>query len=560
MKLPYFSGALQNLIQKLGRLTRIVTKKALLFTAAIALFIFPMLSFLPQTVGADDLLEFSLSSSSGRPGMPLGANQVDPCPALPTSAHYQYLKFTFTDSNNVQSKSSDYALEPDGNWGSQIGLMLPWGSLDHASKVFTPELATGLVNIKAQCMIVVSIGNMLDPNDDVIEPGAEYAPEPLMITAQSHQFSMSASEIESGKILHFQSIDPCNGEVSGSFLGSEENGMFSATTNPDGSWSADVEVAGYSMTPQKPKLPRDTYQVNVTCSWSNNGTVPLWYYGAKLLEVTGKNYVALGDSYSAGEGLEPFMPGTDGAPGWNDCHRSTQAYPHLLYGDPDIAFIMRKQNFAACSGVTTDGVLNGSKGEEPQINRITASTDVVTMTIGGNDMDFGGFARECVLNDCSGSPKNTAMNKIVDDVIPNVRETVEEIRDRLIDLDNTNAKVMVVGYPQVVTATPWPNYEATGCEWLDGDHEAVAIREVTTALNTAIKNEVESIGYNFVFVSANGGNSPFAGHELCRDSLVHGQPYFFNVIPFPEEKQRYSFHPNALGQQAYADLIKANLY
>src|SRR4051812_3176431 len=41
-------------------------------------------------------------------------------------------------------------------------------------------------------------------------------------------------------------------------------------------------------------------------------------------------YVALGDSYSAGEGLPPYVTGTENVPEGDRCHRSDFGYPEQL--------------------------------------------------------------------------------------------------------------------------------------------------------------------------------------------------------------------------------------
>jgi len=42
-------------------------------------------------------------------------------------------------------------------------------------------------------------------------------------------------------------------------------------------------------------------------------------------------YIAIGDSYSAGEGLPPFQPGTEDVPDGDRCHRSvSDGYPLLI--------------------------------------------------------------------------------------------------------------------------------------------------------------------------------------------------------------------------------------
>jgi lysophospholipase L1-like esterase len=116
-------------------------------------------------------------------------------------------------------------------------------------------------------------------------------------------------------------------------------------------------------------------------------------------------YVALGDSYSAGEG--------DGDYGWNSdllvpnnvCHRSIHAYGPLLAADPALG--LGAVNFGACSGAVTadlegpnhEGNL-GTDGnpEAAQLSHLSADTTAVTLTIGGNDLGFGDALRQCVYD------------------------------------------------------------------------------------------------------------------------------------------------------------------
>ena len=95
------------------------------------------------------------------------------------------------------------------------------------------------------------------------------------------------------------------------------------------------------------------------------------------------NYVALGDSYSAGVGNAP-----DYVPASGNCLRSTKAYSVLLAARSHRLNL----DFEACDGATTDSLISDQLPAEPK-------TDVktVTVTIGGNDV--GTFS---VLPDCMG--------------------------------------------------------------------------------------------------------------------------------------------------------------
>src|ERR1700754_1011327 len=83
-------------------------------------------------------------------------------------------------------------------------------------------------------------------------------------------------------------------------------------------------------------------------------------------------YVALGDSYSSGNGAGNYISSS------GDCHRSNSAYPALWAS----ANSPSSFTFAACSGAVTTDVINS------QLGSLNASTGLVTLTIGGNDAGF----------------------------------------------------------------------------------------------------------------------------------------------------------------------------
>src|SRR5262245_6708175 len=85
------------------------------------------------------------------------------------------------------------------------------------------------------------------------------------------------------------------------------------------------------------------------------------------------NYVSLGDSYSAGGGL---------AGGTRPCGRAPGASPALV---AQRAGAVVSEH--ACNGATTADVLDVEQapGVGHQIDAVTADTDVVTISIGGND-------------------------------------------------------------------------------------------------------------------------------------------------------------------------------
>ena len=273
--------------------------------------------------------------------------------------------------------------------------------------------------------------------------------------------------------------------------------------------------------------------------------------------VNGVAYVALGDSYSAGEGLAPFLPGTDD-PGVNVCHRSQKAYGWLIqFPGVDLT----TENFLACSGATTLNMRPGGShprsapGEPAQMDRyyrpprdtvqiVNPDTEMVTLTAGGNDLGFAAILQECAdVADCTSdtfrpfpnsnlSFKQAIQAQLASVVGPRARALYSAVTTRA-----QNASVLVLGYPRLfgkgaclnpLVTIPFSKNER---KWLD---------DLSDDLNLTLWWQASTAGVHFVSVS--GG---FNGHETC--DLV---PWING--PAPRSHYTYSFHPTAAGQWAYA--------
>jgi GDSL-like Lipase/Acylhydrolase family len=156
-----------------------------------------------------------------------------------------------------------------------------------------------------------------------------------------------------------------------------------------------------------------TFHGEVTCGVLTATSAPF--------DVTLFKYVALGDSFSAGEGVKPFLDPT------NDCHRSYLAYPLQIEqpGHPGKSIWLRSSEgelglawgFQACSGATTSNFLTDGRFGDPlpqlEPNRVgdvnndndlpvDAHTSLVTFTIGGNDLEFAEVLKFCYFSrDCT---------------------------------------------------------------------------------------------------------------------------------------------------------------
>ena len=101
-------------------------------------------------------------------------------------------------------------------------------------------------------------------------------------------------------------------------------------------------------------------------------------------------YVALGDSYAA---VGKVAPGAWG-PGPVACVRTDDAYPTVVARELGVGTFVN----ASCGGaVADDFTAVGRTGAPPQFDALDADTDLVSMTIGGNDVGFAAVIVACAL-------------------------------------------------------------------------------------------------------------------------------------------------------------------
>ena len=266
---------------------------------------------------------------------------------------------------------------------------------------------------------------------------------------------------------------------------------------------------------------------------------------------TQQNYVALGDSFSSGEGVEPFDPTTDQS--GNKCHRSELSYAKLLDQDPTLNVSLQK--FVACSGAVTQHIAGtGDFGQLPQVTAITSTTKIVTLTFGGNNIGFKEYLTACLTpfaGSCNMSSSSYTMpkNKAQQQLPGELNNAYAAVKTRLDQVAPT-AKVYVVGYPYVIR--PYPVGGSGFCPVELSQDEGEAAKALTDTLNSEVNDAVTRLNDSrFRFVSATTSTSPFGEHDMCSS-----EPYFNNVEAWLSSgdgaKKVYTAHPNAKGQQAYA--------
>jgi lysophospholipase L1-like esterase len=230
-------------------------------------------------------------------------------------------------------------------------------------------------------------------------------------------------------------------------------------------------------------------------------------------------YVALGDSYSSGVGTRVFYEES------GECDRSPDAY------GPKIAAARGYTlNFEACSGAKTTEV------NEKQLGKLSSTTSLVTITIGGNDAGFSNVIINCALYYFTCGSAISEANEFIAKKLPGLLETTyKDIRAKA-----TTASVVVLGYPKLFTK------EGKTCNvnFLTSGNEK-KMNETAEKLDSVIKARAEAMKFTFVNPTV-----PFESHEVCASvEWLNGQSN-----PLSE-----SYHPNVKGQEEFTSLIEAVL-
>jgi lysophospholipase L1-like esterase len=254
-----------------------------------------------------------------------------------------------------------------------------------------------------------------------------------------------------------------------------------------------------------------------------------------------QRYVALGDSYSAG----PLIPTTDLAGG---CARSDHNYPSLVAARLHVPHFVD----VTCSGATTGDLTRvqptfGDARIPPQLRAVTRSTDLVTLGVGGNDLDLFGT----LINTCtrlrSSDPGGAPCARRLAAVGPDLEAATATIRSRVaaslqaVRRRAPEADLVLVGYPRLVpdTGTCAALPLATG-DYAEG-------RRISRVLDRALAQAAARTGVRYVDMY-----DASRGHDICSSApWVNGR--------VTDRQRALAYHPLAAGMRADADRVLAAL-
>lgn len=351
---------------------------------------------------------------------------------------------------------------------------------------------------------------------------------------------------------------------------------------------------------------RETIDETITLDYER----PL--YAGDYHPAEGLQYLALGDSYSSGEGdieiltgslstRKYYLLGTDTQGDYKKgipkelCHISSRSYPFLLRQRMGIVDSGMKS--VACSGAkrldvhgfdtTWDGedpsdyvylgqktevdgretprllplspdlqkslneaaLVNFIPGRVQQIEFVRSNKPkIITLTLGGNDIQFGGILNTCVTSrwTCSWATDQDKFS-----LGASIRNQYANLRDLYVRLKEASPEslIYVVGYPQFIGQA-----NSLLCDKnisLDAPERRM-IREGVSYLNDVIKLAASEAGVMYVDIE-----DSLSDHVLCdaSEEYVTGLSSF--LVTANRDNQEM-FHPNYKGHKAISDAIAAS--
>ena len=313
----------------------------------------------------------------------------------------------------------------------------------------------------------------------------------------------------------------------------------------------------------------------------HNGGSDVFELSPKIQIVSATDYLAVGDSYTSGEGAFDYLSETDTAT--NSCHLSLHSYPlqitQLIYGASG-------GHSVACSGAKIGDIFPSSQktyrgqasdsivpsqisvdrtsqllssfmpGYLPQSDFVTHyQAGIITVSVGGNDIGFSEILKSCVIPHLSLHLSDSVCYSTYEDrleLINLINRTVPKWAALFEHLASSSpvSKIYAIGYPQIF-------YDKGNCPMNVklSKSELEFSAEIIDYLNGAIEQATSVAGVNYVDVS-----QALFGYRLCetasysvavngltagKDGGVLGLKIFGNE----------SYHPNAFGQSLIKNAI-----
>ncbi|MFJ8963630.1 SGNH/GDSL hydrolase family protein [Lentzea sp. NPDC102401] len=253
--------------------------------------------------------------------------------------------------------------------------------------------------------------------------------------------------------------------------------------------------------------------------------------GTSTAQADTLDYVALGDSAAAG----PLIPNQDPAL-W--CLRSDHNYPQIVAN-----LLGATLTDVTCSGAKTDDFAGRQFGfVKPQYDALKPTTDLVSITIGGNDVGLVQTALGCInlLPEPVGLSCRDRLTAGGDKVAADIAKWAPEFGAALDEVKRRapHAKILVTGYGTYIR--PGGCYPVQPIWARDSDYLQASVN----LLSTTAKAEAEKRGATYVDLAAVS-----VGHDTCAKPADR---YLEGLIPTTIAAP---LHPNAAGMKAFGTAV-----
>jgi lysophospholipase L1-like esterase len=238
------------------------------------------------------------------------------------------------------------------------------------------------------------------------------------------------------------------------------------------------------------------------------------------------------------------------------CERSSRSYPALVA--QRLRLNADQVRDVSCSGATIADLSAPqptSDGTNPaQLTALSAATTLVTLGIGGNDIDWAAVLTRCVELDlvpalipgtaASGAAPCQAYYTSggADQIQQKTQTAAGHLASALTQIRHRapRARIYLVGYPALL-----PPGSAACAHTLGITRGDLAfLNDEELRLNTMLRQRAEAAGATYIDTY-----TPSAGHDACSDPASRW------IEPLLPESPAAPLHPNALGEQGMANAV-----
>ena len=303
-------------------------------------------------------------------------------------------------------------------------------------------------------------------------------------------------------------------------------------------------LAACSSVPDSAPVPIETPAAAGAETAPGTPTAPLTPMAAAELH---GSYVALGDSYTAGPDI-PYPTGPTGG-----CGQSSSSYPYLVARSLGLQLTDMSCSSATITSLTAPQP-TGDGTNPAQLSALSRATRLITLGVGGNDVDWTGIITRCTELDLIPAliPGSTTSDLTpcrdyyasggVDLIQQRIQAVAEQLAADLTRISQRapHARVYVVGYPDLFPAAGGACAHTLGIT--AGDIAFLNTEE--RRLNAILRQDALDGDDGYI-----DAYTPSVGHDACSPEASRW------IEPLIPAAPAAPLHPNAVGEQGMADAI-----